>query len=152
MAIEGKLNYPNSAMQVPQAPQGIPAAQSAQAYAGIGGMDMAQLQDYLATLSPQEQQDFLNNVLSDPNSMQDMHSKSMAFAEKLRETPTPEGRTTRNQIYTAANPLEHLSAGADKVMGAVQHGQAQDEYEEAEEMRQKALRQMGDFYMFNGGV
>jgi len=129
-----------------QAPQGLqPTGAVTGQPTSSGGLTMSDWEDYLATLDPAEAEALRAAIASDPDALAKLHTDQMSYADKLRQTPSPEGKTTRNQIYTAANPLEHLSAGADKVMGAMQLGQAQEDYASAEEARARALRGYGDF-------
>jgi hypothetical protein len=59
---------------------------------------------------------------------EDILSQQMEYADTLRKTENPEGLNPTGRVYTAANPLQHLSAGMDRVYG----GQEASRVEEAQ--------------------
>lgn len=58
---------------------------------------------------------------------QDILAKQMEQADLMRNAEGPEGRTFRNNIFQAANPLEHLGAGLKNFAGQRDAMRIQDE-------------------------
>lgn len=63
-------------------------------------------------------------------------------AQLLQDTPTPQGRTVRN-IYTAANPLEHIGAGMQRYRGQQDEARVR---ETIDKLRQQQTAGRGAFY------
>ena len=114
---------------------------------GMGGSQasMAGFNQWLSTLPPEEAEALRAAMASDPNAASKMYQNQMTMANKLRETPSARGQTTRSNIYTEANPLEHLNTGLSRGLGAIKYGQAENAYEESEEARRLGLRGAADY-------
>ena len=67
----------------------------------------------------------------------------VAYAEELMGSAMPQGRTTRNNIFTAANPLELAATGVDRVRGAYERKQARDLIDA---LRKQQTEGRGTFY------
>lgn len=61
--------------------------------------------------------------------------KDMARATALRDKEGPRGRHTRNNIFRAANPLEHLASGIDKYQGRQDVASAKEDQERIRALR-----------------
>ena len=90
-------------------------------------------------LPPEKQAEMMQRMGKDYGAEMGMLDKQMGGAEDLMNTATPEGRTTRNQIYTAANPLEHLGAGAQRYAGYKQMGDLRSSQEELMKDKQSMM-------------
>lgn len=73
---------------------------------------MAQIQ----ALPPQEQEKLLQDMFRDYMGESEILNEQVAQADALRKTETPDGRQFGN-VYVAANPLEHMAAGAKRYQG-----------------------------------
>lgn len=65
----------------------------------------------------------LQNMFRDYNGETEILNEQAAQASAMRDTAAPEGRQFGN-VYTAANPLEHLAAGVSKFQGQKQYDKA----------------------------
>ena len=97
---------------MPGAPQVPMTPQAPQA----GGLDLSMLQGMdLSQLTPEQIQELAAmGALEDE---QGMLGEQMEMANQLRNAEGPQGRETRGG-YTAANPLEHLASGMQRVKAA----------------------------------
>ena len=68
-----------------------------------------------------------------------MADAAMTKADALRDTATPEGRTTRNDIYQAANPLEHLATGVSRYQGMKGQNAAQSKMDALSAGKERGL-------------
>ena len=91
------------AMQAPGAPGPVPNPQDMPP--NVWEQIMGEASQFA---TPEEKQAFIQKAMTDYAAQGQMAQGQMTRADALR-VKSPEGRTTRD-IYTAANPLEHISA------------------------------------------
>jgi len=64
------------------------------------------------------------------NTDTDLVEEQMSYARELRGTEMPGGRTTRNNIFTAANPLEFASPVMDRLEGREMYEKSTQSWED----------------------
>lgn len=108
--------------------------------------EMERLRQYIATLSPEEQEAFMQAMFADYEGESGELEQQRSMAEELRGTPGAEARSYGG-IYTAANPLEHLSSGIDRYRGVREGQAAQTAAGGITEQRGLAQRRMAEALM-----
>ncbi len=108
------MSYTTPTQQGMVAPTTPPTAPTAQP---MDMMNDPAFLEKLRSLPLEQQQAIIGQLTKDYAGRGTALEGDMTRAETLRNTPTPEGRTTRNGIYTAANPLEHIGAGLQRYKG-----------------------------------
>jgi hypothetical protein len=104
-----------------------------------GDMTYDELSGYLKTLSPEQRQAFLNNLLMDVEGEAYGIEAQRAKAERLRETPGGEAMAYGN-IYHAANPLGAVVSAAGNFLGSREQTRADRAVEDMQRRRAEALR------------
>jgi len=110
--------------QTPQTggnPFGDPANQAQMAPAGMpmmpaNGMMTPELMKHMQSLPPDQRDALIAQMSRDYEAEGSAMDEQAKRAAAMRDTATPEGRTTRG-IYQAANPLEHIGAGLQRYKG-----------------------------------
>ena len=64
---------------------------------------------------------------------------AIARATAQKNKPGPKGRRTRNNIFTAANPLEHLASGIEGYQGATKLRDAEARQAEIQQLRRDSM-------------
>lgn len=131
---------PIQPMQTPQAPQAPQAPQGQQASQMTP--EMMQALQRMKLDDPERYAQIMQGMYADYEGQSDVLGNQMQRAEALRGTATPEGRTTRNNIYTAANPLEHIAAGYSRYKGNKDVKDIEGRMGDMSKMKSGALRGM----------
>ena len=109
----------------------------------LGSMTKEKINEHLAALPPEQQEQLLSGLYTDYGEANSMAQQQMRMGERMREgAATPQGRTTGGKygVYTAANPMEHAASAADKVLGTYQQKKGMDAWRESQAQQAQMLR------------
>jgi hypothetical protein len=87
------------------------------------------VEDMMSAASPEELSEKLRVHAQDYKGRRSALEDDQVIGKSLYDTESPEGRQAGNNqfsVYVAANPLEHLAAGANKFMGGKQMADARE--------------------------
>ncbi len=113
---------------------------------GPTGLDEEKLQGILASMSPEEQEQFLQRLYGNYNAEKEILNDQMSQAGALRDQAGPQGRQT-GRVYNAANPLEHLAGFGNYVAGERGMATAQDKLRSMGDEQAGARRTAGEYLM-----
>ena len=138
----GTIYQPESG-DVPVTPSG---GRSSAVVSPASSPEMEQFKAYFSTLSTEDQEAFMRKLLADFGGEEGMIDQQHAMAEELRGTEMPTG-TQGDRVYTAAHPLQHLSAGLDRYRGVREGQQATVAAGKLTDKRAAAQREMAEALM-----
>ncbi len=108
-------------------------------------MPMDQFKDWYKMQTP-EKQAAVDEILWGQDDT-GLMEEQMRYGEELRGAEMPGGRTSRNNIFTAANPLEFLAPTMDRIEGREKYGKAETEIERILKQRAESAELGGRQYL-----
>ena len=107
-------------------------------------MPVDEFKDWYALQTP-EKQAAVDELLWGQDDTE-LLEEQLAYGQELRGAEMPGGRTTRNNIFTAANPLEFGAPIIDRVEGYGRVNDAEEEWERILKQRAEAAELGGRRY------